>query len=138
MTDLNPTESDVLELAPTASFKDVVAPSAMLIDSRFLQLGDKFLRTIFLYSYPRYLNTNWFSPVINLDRFFDIAMHFHPVDTGSRLKTLTRKVTAVEAQLAEREDKGLIRDPILETALKDLEGLRDSIQQAHFEVFFVR
>ena len=85
-----------------AEFKDIVAPSAVLIDSRYLQLGDKFLRTIFLYSYPRYLNTNWFSPVINLDRFFDIAIHFHPVDTSTIMKRLNRKVTAVEAQLSER------------------------------------
>ena len=134
---LNPTESDALELAPTASFKDIVAPSAMLIDSRYLQLGDKFLRTIFLYSYPRYLNTNWFSPVINLDRFFDATIYFHPVDTGTVMRKLNRKVTAVEAQLSEREDKGLIRDPILETALKDLESLRDSLQQATQKLFRV-
>lgn len=118
-----------------AGFKDIVAPSAILIDSRYLQLGDKFLRTIFLYSYPRYLNTNWFSPVINLDRFFDIAIHFHPVDTSTIMKKLNRKVTAVEAQLAEREEKGLIRDPILETALRDLEDLRDSLQQATQKLF---
>ena len=133
----NVTDTDALELAPTASFKDVVAPSAMLIDSRFLQLGDKFLRTIFLYSYPRYLNTNWFSPVINLDRFFDATIYFHPVDTGTVMRKLNRKVTSVEAQLSEREDKGLIRDPILETALKDLEALRDSLQQATQKLFRV-
>lgn len=118
-----------------AGFKDIVAPSAVLIDSRYLQLGDKFLRTIFLYSYPRYLNTNWFSPVINLDRFFDVAIHFHPVDTSTIMKRLNRKVTAVEAQLSEREEKGLIRDPILETALHDLEDLRDSLQQATQKLF---
>src|SRR4030067_2638167 len=106
MTDLNPTESDALELAPTASFKDIVAPSAMLIDSRYLQLGDKFLRTIFLYSYPRYLNTNWISPVINLDRFFDATIYFHPVDTGTVMRKLNRKETAGEGQFTEREDKG--------------------------------
>jgi len=130
-------ELDMPEATQAAGFKDIVAPSAVLIDSRYLQLGDKFLRTLFLYSYPRYLNTNWFSPVINLDRFFDVALHFHPVDTGIVMKRLNRKVTAVEAQLAEREDKGLIRDPILETALKDLESLRDSLQQATQKLFRV-
>ncbi|OGD23533.1 conjugal transfer protein TraC [Candidatus Azambacteria bacterium RBG_16_47_10] len=130
-------EKDIrLPSASTAAgFKDIVAPSAVLIDSRYLQLGDKFLRTIFLYSYPRYLNTNWFSPVINLDRFFDVAIHFHPVDTATIMKRLNRKVTAVEAQLAEREEKGLIRDPILETAIHDLEDLRNSLQQATQKLF---
>ncbi|MBI5913149.1 DUF87 domain-containing protein [Candidatus Azambacteria bacterium] len=128
-------ETDIPEISPAAGFKDVVAPSAVLIDSRFLQLGNKFLRTLFLYSYPRYLNTNWFSPVINLDRFFDIGIHFHPVDTSIVMKKLNRKVTAVEAQLSEREEKGLIRDPILQTALGDLESLRDSLQQATQKLF---
>ncbi|MBI1755093.1 DUF87 domain-containing protein [Candidatus Azambacteria bacterium] len=128
---------DIPEVNQAASFKDIVAPSAVLIDSRYLQLGDKFLRTLFLYSYPRYLNTNWFSPVINLDRFFDIVIYFHPVDTVTIMRKLNKKVTAVEAQLAEREEKGLIRDPILETALKDLEALRDSLQQATQKLFRV-
>ena len=126
---------NIPEITQAAGFKDIVSPSAVLIDSRYLQLGDKFLRTLFLYSYPRYLNTNWFSPVVNLDRFFDIAIHFHPVDTATVMKKLNKKVTAVEAQLAEREEKGLIRDPILETALRDLESLRDSLQQATQKLF---
>jgi type IV secretory pathway VirB4 component len=125
------------QLAEPAGFKDVVAPSAVQIESRYIQLGDKFLRTLFLYSYPRYLNTNWFSPVINLDRFFDIAIHFHPVDTATIMKKLNRKVTSIEAQLNERAEKGLIRDPILETARHDLEDLRDSLQQATQKLFRV-
>lgn len=126
---------EIPKAAKPVGFKDVVAPSAMQIESRYIQLGDKFLRTMFLYSYPRYLNTNWFAPVINLDRFFDIAIHFHPVDTALIMKKLNRKVTAVQAQLNEREEKGLIRDPILETAHKDLESLRDSLQQATEKLF---
>ncbi len=124
-------------MSEPAGFKDVVAPSAIQIESRYIQLGDKFLRTLFLYSYPRYLNTNWFAPVINLDRFFDIAIHFHPVDTATIMKKLNRKVTSIEAQLNERTEKGLIRDPILETALHDLEDLRDSLQQATQKLFRV-
>ena len=30
----------------------------------------------------------------------------------------------------EREEKGLVRDPMLETAYQDVENLRDSLQQA--------
>jgi len=127
----------VPQTSAPAGFKDIVAPSAMQIESRYIQLGDKFLRTLFIYSYPRFLNTNWFSPVINLDRFFDISIHFHPVDTAVIMRKLNRKVTSVEAQLNERAEKGLIRDPILETALHDLESLRDDLQQATQKLFKV-
>ncbi|MEK7452789.1 MAG: ATP-binding protein [Patescibacteria group bacterium] len=128
---------NIPQISDPAGFKDIVAPSAIQIESRYIQLGDKFLRTLFLYSYPRFLNTNWFAPVINLDRFFDISIHFHPVDTAIIMKKLNRKVTSVEAQLNERSEKGLIRDPILETALQDLEGLRNSLLQATQKLFRV-
>ncbi len=120
-----------------AGLKDVIAPSAMKIESRYLQLGDKFLKTLFVYSYPRYLNTNWFSPVINLDRFFDIAIYYRSVDTSVIMKKLNRKVAAVQAQISERAEKGLIRDPILETALRDLEALRGALQRSTEKLFKV-
>ena len=46
--------------------QDVIAPSALEINSNFLKLGEKVVRTLFVFSYPRFLSINWFSPIINL------------------------------------------------------------------------
>ncbi|MEK7172830.1 MAG: DUF87 domain-containing protein [Patescibacteria group bacterium] len=117
------------------SLKEVLSPSALEITPSFVRLGAKLARTIFVFSYPRYLNTNWFSPIINMDTIFDISMFVHPVDTTGILRTLRRKVAQVQSQISERETKGLVRDPILDTAYRDLEDLRDKLQQAQEKLF---
>ena len=117
------------------ALKDILSPSALEINPNFVRLGIKFARTLFVFSYPRYLHTNWFSPIINLDKIFDISIHIHPVDTPSMLKTLRRKVAEVQSQITMREEKGLVRDPILDTAYRDLEELRDKLQQAQERLF---
>ncbi len=117
------------------ALKDVLSPSALEINPTFVRLGAKLARTLFVFSYPRYLHTSWFSPIINLDKIFDISMFIHPVDTASMLRNLRRKVAQVQSQISMREEKGLVRDPILDTAYRDLEELRDKLQQATERIF---
>ena len=101
----------------------------------YIQIGDKFARTIFLATYPRYLQTNWFSPVINLDRVFDISIFVLPKNTAAVLKQLRDQLTRLEAQAMEEASKGKVRDPILETAIQDIESLRDRLQQGTDKFF---
>ena len=125
----------VLKPKTGASVKDIIAPSALEVSSDNLRLAKRYCRTIFAFTYPRYLNTNWFSPVINLDRHFDISMYINPIDTSVALKNLRKKVAQVESALVIKEEKGQVRDPILETAYKDLENLRDQLQTAQEKLF---
>ncbi|MBI2175181.1 MAG: DUF87 domain-containing protein [Parcubacteria group bacterium] len=122
-------EAGVLEL------QDIIAPAALQINSNYLRLGEKFTRTIFVFAYPRFLAVNWFSPVINLDKVFDISIFIHPTDTAMILRQLQKKVAEVQSQIHMREEKGLVRDPILDTAYQDLEELRDKLQQAQERLF---
>ncbi len=115
--------------------KDIIAPSSISLSSDYLRLGKKFAKSFFIFSYPRYLSTGWFSPIINLDTPMDIGFHVHPIETGMILKQLRRKVTEIQAELMEREEKGLIRDPALETAYRDIESLRDRLQTAQEKMF---
>ncbi len=117
------------------TLRDIIAPAALEINPSFLRLGEKFVRTLFVFSYPRYLHTNWFSPIINLDKVFDISFFIHPVDTSIILGQLRKQVARVQSQIAMREEKGLVRDPILDTAYRDLEDLRDKLQQAQERLF---
>ena len=118
-----------------ATLRDLIAPSALEVNPSFLRLGERLARTLFVFSYPRYLHTNWFSPVINLDKVFDIALSIHPVDTSAMLSQLRKQVARVQSQISMREEKGLVRDPILDTAYRDLEELRDKLQQARERLF---
>ena len=117
--------------------KDIIAPSALEIQSKALNLGTAITRSFFVISYPRYLTDNWLSPVINLDKVFDISIHIVPLNTGEVMKNFQRKVAEVESQIMTREEKGLVRDPTLDVAYQDLEDLRDGLTQAQEKMFEV-
>ncbi len=127
---------DIYEAAKL-DFADIIAPSALKITPREMNLGDKLARTFYVISYPRYLSDSWFSPIINLDKVFDVSIFVHPVDTAAILRTFQKKVAEVQSQIVSREEKGMVRDPVLDTAYRDLEQLRDSLQQAQERIFDV-
>ena len=117
--------------------QDVIAPSALQVTPRTLNLGEKVARTFFVISYPRFLTTGWFAPIINLDKVFDVSIFVHPMDTTAVLRKFQKKVAEVESQISIRQEKGLVRDPVLDTAYSDLEYLRDQLQQAQEKMFQV-
>jgi type IV secretory pathway VirB4 component len=124
-------EAGVLEL------QDVIAPSALKITPRALNLGDKVVRTFFVISYPRFLPDNWLSPIINMDKIFDLSLSIIPIDTAQVLKEFRKRVAEVQSQIHMREEKGLVRDPMLDSAYENLESLRDQLQQATEKLFDV-
>jgi len=117
--------------------KDVIAPSALKITPRELNLGEKLSRTFFVISYPSTLPDNWFSPIVNLDRLFDVSIFVHPVDTRKILRKFEKRVAEVQSQINMREEKGLVRDPKLDNAHQNLEQLRNDLQQAKERIFDV-
>jgi type IV secretory pathway VirB4 component len=119
------------------SIKDIIAPAGMKIEPTHLVLNETFVRTIFVVNYPRYINLGWFAPIINLNLTLDVAMFFYPVKAEIILKQLRKKVGMLEAQIMGDAEKGAPRDPIAETGLRDVEGLRDSLSQGveHFVQF---
>lgn len=123
--------------ADSLNLKDIIAPSALKVSPKELNLGEKIVRTFFVISYPRFLGESWFAPIVNLDRIFDVSIFIHPVETSRVLKQFQKKVAEVQSQIHEREAKGLVRDPLLDTAYQDLENLRDNLQQAQEKLFDV-
>lgn len=125
------TESSELEL------RDILAPSALKVNTKELNLGEKVVRSFFVISYPRFLSEDWFSPIINMDKMFDVSIFIHPLETAKILRSFQKKVAEVQSQIRSREEKGLVRDPMLDTAYQDLENLRDQLQQAQEKMFEV-
>src|SRR5882672_7145455 len=115
--------------------RDIIAPPYIGIGQDYIKLGEKISKTFFIFSYPRYLNTGWLSPAINLNVPMDIAFFIHPINSAAILKKLRSKVTQVSSELGERQEKGLIRDPALETSYQDIENLRDKIITAQEKMF---
>ncbi len=115
--------------------RDLIAPAALKVDPNTLRLNGQFLRTLFVVTYPRYIAVGWFAPIINFNAPLDISMFFYPIPSDLILKQLKNKVGALEAQLSADIQKGAPRDPVRETALRDIEKLRDDLTQGT-EKFF--
>jgi type IV secretory pathway VirB4 component len=115
--------------------RDIIAPPYIGITQDHIKLGERFAKSFFIFSYPRYLNTGWFSPVIDLNTPMDISFFIHPISSEMILKKLRKKVTEVSSEILEKEEKGLVRDPALETAYRDIETLRDNLMTAQEKMF---
>jgi conjugal transfer ATP-binding protein TraC len=117
------------------TIKDLIAPASMKIAPTHLEINGKYVRTIFVMTYPRYISVGWFAPIINMNSMFDVAMYFYPVEASIVLKQLKNKSGNIEAQIIADAEKGAARDPMRETALRDIEALRDALTQG-VEKFF--
>jgi len=130
-------KSEIPDIITEESFRivDLISPSFIEISPNYIKLGERLARTYFVFSYPRYLNTAWLSPIINTNVPLDISFHIHPVSSEHILKKLRKKVTEIQAEIIDKEEKGIIRDPSLEIAHHDLEMLRDRLQSAQERMF---
>lgn len=131
----DPTSTDEVLRQGVASVLDIIAPGGMNITPNYIQLGSFFVRTLFVYTYPRYLQANWLSPIINYDATLDISMFIYPIETNVLLGQLRRKTTQLQSSLQIEAEKGLVRNPELETAVGDIEELRDTLQKGETRLF---
>lgn len=117
------------------SLLDLIAPASLVVNPSYLKLNNKFARTLFVYTYPRYIQTNWLSSVVNYDIEFDLSMFIYPQDTAQIMSGLRRRATQLESTQTVEQERGLIRDPELETAIGDIEELRDVLQRGESRLF---
>ena len=128
-------EAEQLFEQGVATLRDLISPPAIRLTPNTMQIGEVLSRTLFVVAYPRFLSTNWFSPIVNIDFSMDIALFVHPIETREIMKDLRKSSTQVQSQINIEAEAGKIRNPVLETALEDIEGLRDRLQQGT-EKFF--
>jgi len=114
---------------------DLIAPAGLRVNSNYIQIGEKYGRTIFVFNYPQNLTTGWISSIITLDQETNISLFIHPAETNTALKNLTKKTAQVQSQMSMQAEKGKVRDPKLETALQNIEELRTTLQQGSEKLF---
>jgi conjugal transfer ATP-binding protein TraC len=128
-------EAELVYRQGIVTMRDLIAPPSMEIDAGYMRIGRKFVKTVYVYGYPRQIFTAWLSPIINLDEVIDISLYIYPVESRVVLENLRRKVGQLEADYTINQEKGKVRDPGLEAAIQDAEELRDKLQVGE-EKFF--
>ena len=62
-------------------------------------------------------------------------MFIYPLESKNVMTTLKRQVGRLESTETIQREKGQVRDPELETAIGDIEGLRDVLQRGEVKLF---
>lgn len=119
----------------SSNLLDIISPAALEFTPNYARLGNLLSRTFFVYTYPRFLETNWLSPVIDFDTVMDISMHIHPLESKAVMSQLRRKVGQLESSERIEREKGLVSNPELETAIGDIEELRNTLQRGEMRLF---
>lgn len=118
-----------------STIRDIIAPSGFVATPDHLQLGNVYTRTLFVYTYPQFLDTSWLSMVINFSATLDISMFITPEDSGFANQKLERQFARLESSRQIREEKNLVRDPSLDLALQNIDEMRQSIAQGTSRLF---
>lgn len=109
------------------SVKDIIAPPAIEVDFDYIKVGTTYYRTLFVVGYPRYVQANWLSPLINFEHTLEISMYHYPVEAKGVLDDLKRKITEMEATITTDIQHGHVIDPSVQAALEDAQLLQEEL-----------
>lgn len=132
-----PSEKDIKKNIEQASNQllDAIAPASFVINPNYIQVNEYYIRTMFVYAYPRYLNSNWMSPVVNFDVTMDISMHIMPMDSRLFIGQMRKQQGKLESSRQIEQEKGFVRNPELDTAIGDIDTLREELQTGQQKIF---
>lgn len=119
----------------SASLVDIISPSSIEVDFRYIRIGETFHTTLFMAGYPRYVTPGWLQAIIDYDHTLNIAMFCYPTSSTDVLSDLRRKIAEMQATIIDDEEKGRSPDPAVTAALEDALGLQEELAKG-IEKFF--
>jgi conjugal transfer ATP-binding protein TraC len=114
---------------------DFISYSGLEENSSYLQMGDKFVRTLFISGYPYVASTGWLNMLINFNHNIDISYHIEHVDSLLALPKLNRKITELESTKRSMIKAGKVIGSEITDPLDSAIELRDKIQRGQEKLF---
>ena len=121
----------------SSTMLDFIAPASFLVTPNNLQINNLFVKTLFVYSYPQFLYSNWLSPVVNSDLTMDVSMHIAPLDSNIFLDKMRKQAGRLESTRQIEQEKGMVRNPQLDQAVQNIDELRDDLTSGSQRIFKV-
>ncbi len=109
------------------SIQDIIAPESIEVDFNYLKIGETFISTLFVVGYPRFVNANWLSPLINFNHSLDVSMFIYPVEGKTIMDDLRRKITEMEAEIQSDLTRGKIANIDTQVKLEDARVLQEQL-----------
>src|SRR3990167_3603875 len=114
---------------------DLISYSGLEENSTYLQMGDKFIRTLFISGYPYVASTGWMNMLINFNHNIDISYHIEQVDPVIALPKLNRKITELESTKRAMLKEGKVIGSEITDPLESAMELKDKIQRGMEKLF---
>lgn len=119
----------------SVSLIDLLAPSSVEVDFKYIRVGDAFYRTFIVIDYPREVSPNWLSILIDYKETMNVSMFIYPVESRDILSNLKRKIGEMEATIESDMKNGIEPDPKVRASLEDAIALREELARG-LERFF--
>ncbi len=114
---------------------DLISYSGLQEETSYLQMGDKFVRTLFISGYPYVASTGWLNMLINFNHNVDISYHIEQVDPLLALPKLNRKITELESTKRTMLKAGKVIGSEITDPLDSAMELKDKIQRGQEKLF---
>ena len=114
---------------------DLISYSGLKEESSFLQINDRFVRTLFVSGYPYVASTGWLNNLINFNHDIDISYHIEQVDPLTALPKLIRKITELESTKRTMLKEGKVIGSEITDPLESAMELKDKIQRGMEKLF---
>src|SRR5438105_455585 len=137
-----PTKKEVLKKSFEFNFGeqdqvDFISYSGLEESSTHLQMGDKFVRTLFISGFPFTANTGWLNMLINFNHNVDISYHIEQIDAHIALPKLNRKITELESTKRTMLKQGKVVGSEITDPLESAMELKDKILRGQEKLFQV-
>lgn len=116
---------------------DLVSYPYLKENSNYLELDNKYIRTMFVSGFPYIASTGWLSMLTNFNHNVDISYHIEQVDPLQALPKLTRKITELESTRRTMQQQGRIIGSEILDPLESATHLKDRILRGQEKLFQV-
>ncbi len=114
---------------------DLISYAGLKEESSYLQINDRFVRTLFVSGYPYVASTGWLNNLINFNHDIDISYHIEQVDPLTALPKLIRKITELESTKRTMLKEGKVIGSEITDPLESAMELKDKIQRGMEKLF---
>jgi conjugal transfer ATP-binding protein TraC len=114
---------------------DLISYSGLKEEAGHIQIGERYVRTLFISGYPHTASTGWLDSILNFTSNYDLSFHLEPVQSHLALPKLNRKITELESVRRSLLREGRIVGVEVTDPLESATELRDRIQRGQEKLF---
>jgi len=116
---------------------DVISYASLKEHTHHLEMGNTFVRTLFVSGYPYIASTGWLSMLTQFNHNSDISYHIEHIDPLLALPKLERKITELESTRRSMQQQGRIVGSEILDPLESATNLKDKILRGQEKLFQV-